>query len=67
MLAPDAEEDALEAIQYVNEKLGFNGALYDEMLETNASMGRQSEENNKYKVTWTYHPDEGLEVTYQKK
>lgn len=36
------------------------------MLETSARMGRQREENDKYRVTWTYHPDEGLEVTYEK-
>ena len=30
-------------------------------------MGRQSEENEKYRVKWSYHPDDGLEVTYEKK
>ena len=67
LLAPDSQRKALEAIKYVNEELGFNGALYDRMMETNALMGRQSEENAKYRVSWTYHPDEGLEVTYEKK
>ena len=67
MLLPDAQENALEAIEYANEALGFNGSLYTKMLETSALMGRQSEENNKYKVSWTYHPDDGLEVTYDKK
>lgn len=67
MIADDSQDNALEAIRYVNEELGFNGALYDEMLETTALMGRQSEENDKYEVTWKYHPDEGLEVTYKKK
>ena len=66
-LAPDSQRKALEAIQYVNEELGFNGAVYNRMMETNALMGRQSEENDKYRVSWTYHPDEGLEVTYEKK
>lgn len=66
-LAPDAKKNALKAIQYVNEELGFNGALYSQMLETNALMGRQSEENDKYRVSWTYHPNRGLEVTYEKK
>ena len=31
------------------------------------SSGRQSSENEKYKVSWTYHPDDGLKVTYEKK
>lgn len=66
-LLSGTKENALKAIQYANEELGFNGSLYSKMLETTALMGRQSEENNKYKVSWTYHPDDGLEVTYEKK
>lgn len=61
------QESALEAIRYANNELGFNGSVYSRMVETSALMGYQSEENNKYKVSWTYHPDEGLEVTYEKK
>lgn len=64
-LAP--QDDALKGIRYANEALGFNGALYSKMLETNSLMGRQSEENRKYKVSWSYHPDDGLEVIYEKK
>jgi hypothetical protein len=64
---PNSQEKALEAIQYANEQLGFSGAVYQKMLETNALMGRQSEENKKYRVSWTYHPDYGLEVTYEEK
>lgn len=67
MLLPGAQENALEAIKYANDALGFNGSLYSQMMKTSALMGRQSAENNKYKVSWTYHPDEGLEVTYEKK
>lgn len=67
MLSSDWQEGALEAIQYANEELGFSGAVYSQMLETTALMGRQSEENDKYIVSWTYHPDDGLEVTYEKK
>ena len=62
-----AQDGALEAIRYANKELGFSGAVYSQMLETNALMGRQSAENKKYRVTWTYHPDDGLEVTYEKK
>ena len=67
MLAPSAQEKALEAIKYANEELGFNGSVYSQMMHTTALMGRQSEGNSKYKVSWTYHPDDGLEVTYEKK
>ena len=67
LLLPDTHENALEAIKYANEALGFNGSVYSKMLETSALMGRQSEETDKYRVSWTYHPDDGLEVTYEKK
>lgn len=60
------EQDALDAIKYANEEFGFYG-IYSQMLETSAIMGRQTEENDEYKVSWTYHPDDGLKVTYSKK
>lgn len=67
MLAGETQENTLDAIKYANEALGFSGAVYSNMMETTALMGRQSEENDKYRVSWTYHPDDGLEVTYEKK
>lgn len=56
---------AIEAIKSTNLKLGFGGSLYDYMAKTNTAMGAQTEENDKYIVTWTYSPDDGLEVKYQ--
>ena len=67
ILLPQAQENALEAIKYANEELNFNGSLYSKMMSTTSLMGRQTDENDKYKVSWTYHPNEGLEVTYEKK
>lgn len=67
LLLPGAQENALEAIRYANEELGFNGSVYSQMMNTTALMGRQSAETDKYRVSWTYHPDDGLEVTYEKK
>lgn len=67
LLKNDAQENALKAIRYANEELGFNGSVYSQMMKTTALMGRQTAENDKYKVSWTYHPDDGLEVTYEKK
>lgn len=61
------EKDSLSAIKFVNEKLGFSSALYQKMLSTTALMGRQEQENEKYIVSWSYHPDKGLEVMYEKK
>ncbi|MBQ9942147.1 MAG: hypothetical protein IJP03_03965 [Christensenellaceae bacterium] len=67
MLLPNTQENALEAIRYANDELGFNGSVYSKMMQTNALMGRQTEETAKYRVSWTYHPSDGLEVTYEKK
>lgn len=61
------QEAVLEAVKYANEELGFPGSVYSDMLRTTALVGRQVEENDKYKVSWTYHPDDGLTVTYTKK
>ena len=67
VLLPGTQEKALDAIRYANNELGFPGSVYSQMMSTTALMGRQSEETNKYKVAWSYHPDTGLEVTYTKK
>lgn len=67
IMLPNTQKKTLEAIRYANDELGFPGSVYSDMMNTTALMGRQSEENNKYKVSWTYHPDHGLEVTYTKK
>ena len=61
------QKSALEAIKYANEALDFSESVYSDMMNTTALMGRQTEENSKYKVSWTYHPDDGLTVTYTKK
>lgn len=60
-------QDSLNAIKFVNEKLGFPDSLYQKMVSTTALMGRQTEENKKFVVSWSYHPDKGLEVMYEKK
>lgn len=60
------QNDSLKGIQLVNKGLGFSDALYSKMLKTTALMGRQTEENDKYRVSWTYHPGKGLEVMYEK-
>lgn len=60
------QQDALDAMKHANEELGFPG-VYSLMMSTTALMGRQSEENKKYKVTWSYHPDDGLTATYSER
>ena len=55
------------SIEDMNEKLGLPESLNNDMLETTWSMGKQSEtfKDAGVTVTWTYHPDKGLEVTYK--
>ena len=43
---------------------GTAEALNSKMNKTRALDGTMSEENNKVEVSWTYHPDDGLEVIY---
>lgn len=52
-------------IQGINNDLGFAPSVFDRMGETRAIDGRQYASNDKYSISWTYHPDEGLEVTYR--
>lgn len=56
---------ALSAIEETNEALGFSGAVLQRMQETTALNGVQTEESDSCTVTWTYHPDNGLEVIYE--
>jgi uncharacterized OB-fold protein len=58
---------ANDAIERINKELGFSDALYEKMNSTTWSQGKQEQSNDNYVVTWTYHPDKGLEVMYELK
>ncbi len=57
---------AVTAVKNVNKALGLPDSLYNDMAETTWSMGKQSQTFDNVTVSWTYHPDKGLEVTYKK-
>lgn len=57
-------DEALVAIKYVLDDLGFSDAVYERMMSTTWSQGELSDSNGKYFVYWTYHPDKGLEVMF---
>ena len=59
--------EADKFIESANSALGFSSALKAKMNTTTWSMGRQTQENDRYIVSWTYHPDKGLEVMYEVK
>lgn len=48
--------------QCVLGKLGTPASVRERMYATRAIDGTQSEEWASYKATWTYHPDQGLNV-----
>lgn len=56
------------SIKDMNRQLGLPYSLDKDMELTTWSMGRQNKvfEASGVEVTWTYHPDKGLEVTYKR-
>ncbi len=58
---------SLGFIEIANEELGLPSSVYQKMLETRSLDGRQSDETDVIEVSWTYHPDNGLEVMYEVK
>lgn len=59
------ELEAYYALEDINAELGFSAAVYSKMGETSALDGRQTETHGRYTVSWKYHPDTGMEVTYE--
>ena len=59
-------EDAWKLVKAINKKLGFNESLENKMEHTRSLDGKQSEKSNNIEVTWTYHPNNGLEIQYTK-
>lgn len=53
-----------DAIQNINADLGFPDSVYAQMCSTRALDGTQEYEKNGINVSWTFHPDNGLEVIY---
>ncbi len=52
-------------IKSVLSDLGFSSSVSEEMNETTALMGKQSASTKGYEVTWSYHPDRGLEAMFK--
>ncbi|MGN0767784.1 MAG: hypothetical protein ACI4M8_00360 [Christensenellales bacterium] len=57
--------EATSAIRKINADLGIPEYVYQDMTKTTALQGRQTVTFKLVTVTWTYHPDNGLEVTYR--
>lgn len=66
---PDDKDDYIDYVAYfaitsVNEALGLPESVLNKMNQTRAVDGMQSYSTDDLDITWTYHPDDGLEVTY---
>ena len=62
-----SSSEAWKYVKKVSNEVGFTESTLKKMGHTTALDGTQSDENNKVKVSWTYHPDNGFEVTYSLK
>lgn len=47
------------------DELGFNSAVLDRMGQTRALDGTRDAEGRNCNVTWTYHPDDGLQMVFE--
>ena len=54
------------AVERFNDCLGLPDYIWEEMIRTSASDGRQQAAANGITVSWKYHPDRGLEATYRR-
>lgn len=52
-------------VQAANKALGLPDSLWSSMNTTSALQGKQSKTYGIIEVTWTYHPDKGLDVIYE--
>lgn len=55
------------AIVSINEALGLPESVLNRMNQTRSMDGIQSYSTDELEITWTYHPDKGLEVNYSLK
>lgn len=56
---------AWSMIEELNYELDLPDSLKEKMIHTRALDGRQTATYEYVTVSWTYHPDQGLEVTYE--
>lgn len=54
----------LSYIEQMNKKLELPDYLYNDMIHTSYSQGKQEETFKKIKVKYYYHPNKGLNVSY---
>lgn len=60
----DVYRDSVALSLYLSE-LGFSSAVLDRMSKTRALDGTLTAEGHKCNVSWTYHPDDGLQMVFE--
>lgn len=60
-----SSSSAWAMVRKANKALGFSDSLEEKMNHTRSIDGRLTDSNENVKVSWTYHPDKGLEVLYE--
>ena len=63
----DDYKDVLKAHVKVNRELGIPESLDEKILQANALDGKQSEDFDNVKVTWSYNSSNGLMILYERK
>lgn len=58
--------DVWKEIAEANKMFGLPESINERMKTTNSMDGKVTETVDGIKVTWSYHPDRGLEVMYEK-
>lgn len=59
------DSDAMDTIEKIHEQLELPDSLLEKMLTTRALDGRQSKTTKGIEISWTYHPNQGLEILYE--
>lgn len=59
------DSDGIKDIRTIINELDLPDSLIDAMESTNALMGRQKETYGDYEVSWSYHPDNGLDAIFR--
>ena len=57
----------LHSVEKLNKQLGFSSSTYQKMLNTRPIDGKQTDETNKVKVSWSYTTGKGMDVLYELK
>lgn len=59
-----SDDEAIQGLYYTLIALDLPDSLLQKMAATRALDGRQSEDYDDLEVSWSYHPDKGLEVLF---